>query len=78
MTDTLQQRLTQVFKTVFGLDPIDDTVSVVTLEAWDSMAHITLIMELEKEFDAAFSLDEAIEMTSVPDIVAMLESKAIT
>ena len=78
MTDILQQRLTKVFKTVFDLDQIDDTVSIVTIEAWDSMAHTTLIMELEEEFNTEFSLDEEIEMTSVPDIVAMLESKAIT
>ena len=76
MIENLEQRLTQVFSRVFGLDHIDDTVSVVTLEPWDSMTHITLILELESVFDVQISTDEAIEMTSVPEIRSVLTRKA--
>ena len=76
MIENLEQRLTQVFSRVFGLDHIDDMVSVVTLEPWDSMSHITLILELESAFDVQISTDEAIEMTSVPEIRSVLTRKA--
>ena len=68
-------RLAAVFDRVFGLDRIDETVSVLSYEPWDSMAHITLMLELESEFAVQFSTDEAIEMTSVPEILAALAAR---
>ena len=74
--DAHWETLTQVFARVFGLDRIDETVSVESLKPWDSMAHIALILELEGAFGVSISTDQAIEMTSVPDILRMLDGKA--
>jgi acyl carrier protein len=71
-----QEILTGVFKSVFGLDEIDETISVVSFEPWDSMAHITLILEMEKQFETSFSTDEVIELTSVPAILDILSHRA--
>ena len=71
-------RLTNVFNRVFGLERIDETLSILTYEPWDSMAHITLIMELETEFGIQISTDQAIEMTSVPEILAALGQESKT
>ena len=73
----LDERIAKVFATVFGVDTIDDLTSIMTLEAWDSAAHITLVLELEEEFGVTISTDEAMELLSVPDIRKMLTSKGV-
>ena len=72
-SDANWKTLTQVFGRVFGLERIDETVSVESLKPWDSMTHIALILELEGAFGVSISTDQAIEMTSVPDILRMLD-----
>ena len=74
---SLDERIAQVFAAVFGVDTIDDSTSIMTLEEWDSVVHITLVLELEKEFGVTISTDEAVEMLSVPDIRRLLTNKGI-
>jgi len=73
----LDKQLAEVFSAVFGVDKIDDFISVTTLEEWDSLSHITLILALEEKFNISFSLDEAIEIISVAEIKRVLISKGI-
>ena len=73
----LNQRLAGVFANVFGLKSIDAKTSVETVEDWDSASHLTLILELEKEFRTPFTTDEAVEMTSVADIKTVLARKGV-
>lgn len=39
------------------------------LEEWDSLAHVTIIGELEERLGISIPLDEAIELTSVREIL---------
>lgn len=51
----------------FGLDPaeIDDSSSPDTVVAWDSLGHVTLIIQLEAEYGVSFAPEETIGMTNV-------------
>jgi len=60
-----------------GVDDVDDDTSVTSLQQWDSLAHITLILALEEEFGLSFTPDEAAEMLSVPDIERILASRPV-
>ena len=71
-----RERLTRVFSKVFGLNRIDETVSIATLDVWDSSAQIALILELEDEFGIQVPNDDIIEMTSVPEILQFLSRNA--
>lgn len=75
MKEDFEKKLRSVFKRVFGLDSIDDAVSVVTVDAWDSLMHTTLILELENEFGVQITTSEAIDMTSVPEIRTILSRR---
>ena len=78
MAKAVTSKLAEVFKTVFGLDRvgvIDDSMSILTLDEWDSLAHVTLIMELEKAFDITLTNWEAIEITSIGAIKKMLRDR---
>lgn len=39
------------------------------LEEWDSLAHVTIIGELEERLGISIPLEEAIELTSVREIL---------
>lgn len=44
------------------------------LEEWDSLAHVTIIGELEERLGISIPLDEAIEIASVREILARCEA----
>jgi acyl carrier protein len=45
----------------------------VQVPAWTSLAHVQLILELERAFDVMFDAGEIASMASVPAIMAALE-----
>jgi acyl carrier protein len=55
---------------ILGLeeDEIEDDTSPNTVESWDSLKHMNLILALEEEFDVEFSDDQVVELTSYREI----------
>lgn len=43
------------------------------VDQWDSVAHLDLMSEVEKEFGVRFDLDEMTTLTSLPELVNWLE-----
>ena len=48
-----------------------------TVESWDSLKHMNLILALEEEFNMTFSDEEIIEMLSVKIIIETLKKKGL-
>ena len=75
--DVLLGRLNEVFRSVFD-DP-DLTVSLATtaknVPGWDSIVHITLVIEIEREFNVKFRMAEIEKLRNVGDLVAILTAK---
>ena len=65
---------------VFNLDPEDvtDRLSKETVTEWDSMGHLSLITGLENHYKVSISIDDAIDMTSVGKIKAILKGYGIS
>jgi len=42
------------------------------LPAWDSIGHVNLLMAVEKEFEVAFDVTDAIDIESVADLQDMV------
>lgn len=61
-------QLREVLASVLELDVGDITAdaSPDTLPAWDSLAHLNLILALEEEFGVTIPDAEAAELTSLP------------
>ena len=72
---TPERLVAQVFSVNEG--DIGEDTSNQNLPAWDSMGHVTLIMELESSFDVSLSIDEALAMTSVGEIKKVLERRGV-
>ena len=73
----MEERLQRVFKESFDVARIDDSVSIDNVDGWDSMAHVGLMMALEKEFGVSIAPVDAIELTDVGKIKAFLQERGI-
>ena len=73
----MEEKLTKIFKESFGLETIDDSMSVDNVKGWDSMGHVGLIMALQQEFDVSISPAEAIELTDIAAIKQFLQKEKL-
>lgn len=46
-----------------------------TLPAWDSMAHVNLVLALEQQFDIQFLPEEILEMLSIELVTLLVDEK---
>lgn len=69
---TTHEKLEQIFRDAFGIEKLTDDLSIDTVEGWDSMAHVALVMTLQKEFGVTVSPADAIELTDVAAIKQFL------
>ena len=65
---TTHDKLEKIFQDAFGVDKLADDMSIDTVEGWDSMAHVALIMTLQKEFDITISPADAVELIDVASV----------
>jgi len=54
---------------------IQTDTSAKDIKGWDSFAHITLIVDIEKKFGIKFKLAELQEIRNVGDILALVLTK---
>jgi acyl carrier protein len=71
---TLHDKLEKIFQQAFGIEKLTDEMSIDTVQGWDSMAHVALIMALQQEFSVSISPAQAIELTDVASIKKYLKS----
>jgi acyl carrier protein len=75
MTDRLLNVVSQVLGV--SIENLSDADSPASIESWDSIAHINLVVALEAEFEISFSSDDAVEMLSVEAIRKILLKRGI-
>jgi acyl carrier protein len=79
VADSVEQRTRQVVADVFGLplDKVTLQTSHETVEEWDSLNLLNILMAVEGEFGVSVSPEEAAEFGSVEKIVAVVRSKGV-
>jgi len=75
----LRERVHELIATTLVLDPseIPDDASQQTCERWTSLYHMMLLTVLEDEFAMSFSLDEMTSLTSLPEIVRVIQARGV-
>lgn len=70
-----QDRLRNVIATVLNVDPalIGPGASSDTIESWDSLRHMNLVLALEEEFGVSLPDEDAANATSYPLLVVVLQ-----
>jgi acyl carrier protein len=68
-------QLKNVISNVLGasIDEIDDNSSPDSLDKWDSLSHLNLVMAIEAEFEVELTPEDAMDMISVKLIRMILE-----
>ena len=71
-------RLTQIFEDVFDEDSIQLTSELTAkdVDGWDSLAHIRLILTIERAFKVKFSTSEIGKLQNVGELVALIKVRA--
>ncbi len=71
----IDQKLKQIIVKVLKFDPDDVTsqTNAETTENWDSLAHLSLIMEIESAYGVKFPSEEIPNLTSVDQIEILIE-----
>lgn len=77
--ETISEKVLNTFRKVFpNQRQIDPGTTANDIVNWDSLNHINLILELEKEFGLRFDLFEIIELRDVRGIIEYISSKLDT
>tara|TARA_B100001971_G_C17645297_1_gene265365 strand:+ start:194 stop:430 length:237 start_codon:yes stop_codon:yes gene_type:complete len=73
----VNERITKIMAKVFEVSEkeINEESSTDTIEKWDSLTHVNLIMFLEQEFAVTFETEEIIDMVSFKLISLTLSEK---
>ena len=73
------EQLTEVFRDVFDDDElvIDATTTAQDVEGWNSLAHIRLVVSIEKAIKLRFSAAEIGSLKNVGDMVELILLKQV-
>ena len=75
MSDDCLDQVRQIVADIFDV-PIEDVTadsSSQSIESWDSLAHLNLVLSLEHAFGLRFTPDEIAELISVSAIVERVQ-----
>ena len=70
-------KINSIFKDAFDDDTlaIEESTCANDIEDWDSLMQITLIAAVEDMFDVKFTLEDALSMKNVGDMMTLIERK---
>ena len=68
--EKIMEKLNEVFREVFDNESItvSDSTTAKDINEWDSLTHITLISEIEEEFEVEFEMEDVTQMKNVGEI----------
>ncbi len=71
MKNNIKMMITDIMAAVFELENnlIDEKTSVESLEAWDSLKHLQLIVAIEEEFDIEIPDEKVLQMKNYQTVL---------
>jgi len=73
----IKNSLQEIFRDILDIDDIvlENTTSANDIEEWDSLAHINLIVAIEREYNIKFALGELQDLRNIEDMIKLIEQK---
>lgn len=70
-SEEIEERVRRLLAEVLDLDPrsVSAATSTETVKAWSSLAHLTLVLSLEEEFEIQFGEEETLAIVTFPLVV---------
>lgn len=77
MEEKIYETLNEIFRDIFDDEEIVVTpeTNSDTIEDWDSLEHINLVVAIEKAFGLKFSMDEVTGMKDVGEMVEIIKAR---
>lgn len=75
--DKIYQRLTPIFRDVFEDDAITlaPAMTAEDVPGWDSLNHIRLVLQIQKEFGIKLSAAQTVNLNNVGELVDLIGAK---
>src|SRR4051794_8391088 len=76
----MNDKLLQILADTLGADPVtlSEQTSIENTPAWDSVAHLNLVLSLEQAFGQKFTPEEFMQMQSVEAIQRALAAHGVS
>lgn len=74
----IKEKLEKIFRQSFEIEKFTEDLSIDNVPGWDSMAHVGLILALQKEFAVSILPADAIELTTVKNIIQYLAKHGVS
>lgn len=74
----MENQVDEIFRNVMEwgeTDKVSDDMSPDTVEEWDSLISMELILKIERAFSVKFDYEEIVDMESIGDIKRVLRQK---
>jgi acyl carrier protein len=70
-------KLNDIFRDLFDLPELqlNEAMSADDIDEWDSVNHVMLVVEIERQFKVKFHTAEVEEMKNVGDLVKLIVAK---
>jgi acyl carrier protein len=77
MTIAIEQRVRETAAAVFNVEPgqLTEQSSPETLEGWDSLQQLNLVLAIEQEFGLSLEPEDIERMASIGGVVQVVEEK---
>lgn len=77
--NSTELKLKKVLADIFKIEvtAVNEDTSVDTVDRWDSLNHLNLILALESEFGVSFSEEQSVEIMNYPLIKMVLQEHGV-
>lgn len=67
------EKLQRVISLYFGTEePIDETTVAADIDGWDSLAHASLMIHVEEEFNVQFPIEAIWKLKNVGEMASLI------
>ena len=73
----MEERIRQIAASILrvSMARLDAAASPDTIETWDSLQHLNLILALEEAFDLRFTVEDVGRMRTMGEVVRLVQSR---
>lgn len=71
----IKETLQEIFRDMLDLDDLvlENETTASDIEEWDSLAHINLVVAIEREYNIKFALGELQDLKNIEDMIRLIE-----
>lgn len=73
----IKNTLQEIFRDILDIDDLvlDKQTSASDIEEWDSLAHINLVVAIEREYKIKFGLGELQDLKNIEGMITIITNK---